>query len=163
MDKIRVIINNDQKEVREPTGLRMLIRRACIAALRLEKFNRSTDVSVTFVDNEKIRELNKKYRNIDSETDVLSFPSGENGEYSSNPDTGATILGDIIISLPKAVEQAKNQGSTMPQEVAFLTIHAMLHLLGYDHENTSDKIKMRVKEQTLLGQIGLLSFSGHDY
>ena len=163
VDKIIVVINNDQKEVRIPTGLRMIVRRACIAALKLEEFPGSVQVSVTFVDNEKIRELNKKYRNIDKETDVLSFPTGENGNYEKDPSTGVTILGDVIISMPKAVEQAQQHNNPMIQEVGFLAAHSMLHLLGYDHEEGLDKMKMREKENILLSQLGFHSFSGYDY
>ena len=81
MDAVKVVISNDQKAVKIPTGIRMLIRRCCHAVLELENFEGSAEVSVRFVDNEQIRELNKQYRNIDKETDVLSFPLGENGEY----------------------------------------------------------------------------------
>ena len=85
MDAVKVIISNDQKAVKVPTGIRMLIRRCCHAVLQLEGFKGSAEVSVRFVDNEQIRELNKQYRNIDKETDVLSFPLGENGEYDIIP------------------------------------------------------------------------------
>ena len=95
MEKIRVIITNNQKAVKVPTGVRMLIRRCCHAVLRMEKFEDSAEISVTFVDNEQIRELNAQYRNKDAATDVLSFPMGENGVYDINHDTGAKILGDI--------------------------------------------------------------------
>ena len=76
MDAVKVVISNDQKAVKIPTGIRMLIRRCCHAVLELENFEGSAEVSVRFVDNEQIRELNKQYRNIDKETDVLSFPLG---------------------------------------------------------------------------------------
>lgn len=163
VDKIKVIINNDQKEIRIPTGLRMIVRRACIAVLKLENFEGSAQVSVTLVDNEKIRELNKKYRNVDNVTDVLSFPTGENGNYDKDPATGAFMLGDIIISMPKAVEQAEKHNNPMIQEVGFLAAHSMLHLLGYDHEDALDRMKMREKENTLLSQLGFHFFSGYDY
>ncbi|MBQ5565380.1 MAG: rRNA maturation RNase YbeY, partial [Clostridia bacterium] len=88
-DKIRVVITNKQKKVKIPTGMRMLIRRCCNAVLKLENFEGSAEISVTFVDNAEIHKLNKQYRNIDRETDVLSFPLGENGEYDINHDTGA--------------------------------------------------------------------------
>ena len=104
VEKIRVIIHNDQKEVKIPTGLRMLVRRCCNAVLRLEEFGAPAEISVTFVDNKKIHELNKQYRHKDAPTDVLSFPMGENGVYDINHDTGAKILGDIVISMEKAVE-----------------------------------------------------------
>ena len=96
MDAVKVVISNDQKAVKIPTGIRMLIRRCCHAVLELENFEGSAEVSVRFVDNEQIRELNKQYRNIDKETDVLSFPLGENGEYDINHDTGAKLLLSLI-------------------------------------------------------------------
>ena len=80
-DKIRVIISNSQKEVKIPTGLRMLVRRCCNAVLRMENFQGAAEVSVTFANNEQIHELNKMHRNVDAPTDVLSFPMGEDGKY----------------------------------------------------------------------------------
>ena len=155
MDAVKVIISNDQKAVKVPTGIRMLIRRCCHAVLQLEGFKGSAEVSVRFVDNEQIRELNKQYRNIDKETDVLSFPLGENGEYDINHDTGAKLLGDIVISVPKAVEQAKLYNHPLQREIGFLTVHSMLHLLGYDHEDGGlEAVHMREKEETVLTHIG---------
>ena len=131
MDAVKVIISNDQKAVKVPTGIRMLIRRCCHAVLQLEG------------------------RNIDKETDVLSFPLGENGEYDINHDTGAKLLGDIVISVPKAVEQAKLYNHPLQREIGFLTVHSMLHLLGYDHEDGGlEAVHMREKEETVLTQIG---------
>ena len=155
-DKVKVIISNDQKAVKIPTGIRLLVRRCCHAVLLQEEFDGSAEVSVTFVDNAKIRELNKQYRNIDRETDVLSFPLGENGEYDINHDTGAKMLGDIVISLEKAVEQAEMYGHPLQREVAFLTVHSMLHLLGYDHEAGGlEAVRMREKEEAVLTKLGL--------
>ena len=105
-NKIRVIITNKQKTVKIPTGLRMLVRRTCNAVLRMENFQGPAEVSVTFVDNAGIKELNAQYRNKDIETDVLSFPMGENGVWDKNPETGAYILGDVVISMEKALSQA---------------------------------------------------------
>ena len=99
MEKIRVLISNRQKAVKIPTGLRMLVRRCCNAVLRMENFSEPAEISVTFVDNKQIQELNKQYRNKDMPTDVLSFPMGENGVYDENHATGAKILGDIVISM----------------------------------------------------------------
>ena len=155
-DKVKVIISNDQKAVKIPTGIRLLVRRCCHAVLLQEEFDGSAEVSVTFVDNAKIHELNKQYRNIDRETDVLSFPLGENGEYDINHDTGAKMLGDIVISLEKAVEQAEMYGHPLQREVAFLTVHSMLHLLGYDHEAGGlEAVRMREKEEAVLTKLGL--------
>ena len=147
MEKIRVIIDNQQKEVKIPTGLRMLVRRCCNAVLRLEKFNAPAEISVTFVDNEQIQELNKKYRNKDVPTDVLSFPMGENGVYDTNHSTGAKVLGDIVLSMEKAVEQADRYAHSLEREVGYLTAHSVLHLLGYDHEQGGmDRVRMREKK-----------------
>ena len=154
-DKVRVTITDRQKKVKIPSGLRMLIRRACIAVLREEKFQGDAEVSVTFVDNDQIRRLNAKFRDKDSATDVLSFPMGENGEYGLNPSTGAKILGDVVLSMEKAAEQAQEYEHSFEREVCYLTVHSMLHLLGYDHMNSEEKAVMRMKEETVMSQIGL--------
>ncbi len=156
METVKVIISNDQKQVKIPTGIRLLIRRCCHAVLELEGFDGSAEVSVRFVDNEQIRQLNYQYRNIDRETDVLSFPLGENGKYDVNLDTGAKLLGDIVISVEKAFEQSELYNHSLQREIGFLTVHSMLHLLGYDHENGGlEEVHMREKEETVLTQIGL--------
>ena len=154
-NKVRVIITDNQKKVRIPTGLRMLIRRACIAVLREEKFDGSAEVSVTFVDNKEIRRLNAQFRDIDRETDVLSFPMGEDGVYDINHDTGNKILGDVVISMEKASEQAYAFGHSLEREVCYLCVHSMLHLLGYDHMEPKEKSIMRMKEERVMMQIGL--------
>lgn len=154
-DKVKVVITDSQKKVRVPTGMRMLVRRACIAVLREEKIQGDSEVSVTFVDNEEIRRLNKEFRDIDSATDVLSFPLGENGEYDINPDTGAKLLGDVVISLERAMEQAKEFGHSLEREVCYLSVHSMFHLLGYDHMEPQEKAEMRMKEETVMTRIGL--------
>ena len=156
MEKIRVIISNRQKQVRIPTGVRMLIRRCCHAVLQLEDFPDSAEISVSFVDNDQIREMNRQYREKDSVTDVLSFPMGEEGHYDVNHETGAKILGDIVISVPKAMEQAKTYGHTFEREIGFLTAHSMLHLLGYDHEEGGmARVRMREKEERVMRELGL--------
>jgi probable rRNA maturation factor len=154
-DKIRVVITNSQKKVRVPTGLRMLIRRSCIAVLRNEQFPGPAEVSVTFVDNNDIRKLNAQYRDKDVETDVLSFPMGADGEYDTNLDTGAKILGDVVLSMEKATEQADLYGHSLEREVGYLTVHSMLHLLGYDHMDPLEKSHMREREETVMRQLGL--------
>ena len=162
MDKIKVIITNKQKDIKIPTGLRMLIRRCCNAVLKLEKFEGSVEVSVTLVNNKQIKELNSIYRNIDRVTDVLSFPMGENGVYDTDPKTGAKILGDIVISMETAVDQAERFGHSLQREVGYLTAHSMLHLLGYDHEdNGIQRIRMREKEEKVMTQLGLPSSSSY--
>lgn len=152
----KVYITNKQKAVKIPSGLRILIRRCCNAVLEEEHFDKSAEVSVSFVDNGQIAELNAQYRDKPQPTDVLSFPLGESGEYDVNNETGACMLGDVVISMEKAVEQAALYGHTLQREVAFLTVHSMYHLLGYDHEQGGlQAVKMREKEEATLIKLGL--------
>ena len=156
MSKVKVVISNEQNEMRIPTGVRLLVRRCCTAVLVQEEFEGPAEVSVTFVDDDTIHQLNKQYRNIDRATDVLSFPLGENGVYDINNDTGAKLLGDIVISIPHAVDQADRYGHSLQREIGFLTVHSMLHLLGYDHVNGGmESVRMREKEETVLTKLGL--------
>lgn len=156
IEKVKVVITNDQKEIKIPTGVRMLVRRCCTAVLVNEDFNGAAEISVRLVDDEEIQRLNLKYREKDASTDVLSFPLGIDGVYDYNNDTGAQLLGDIVISMPHAVEQAARYGHSLQREVGYLTVHSMLHLLGYDHENGGlELVRMREKEETALTQLGL--------
>ncbi len=161
MDKIRVIITNNQKKVKIPTGLRMLVRRCCHAVLQLEGFKGIAEISVTFVDNEEIHKLNLQYREKDMPTDVLSFVMSENGTYDIDPKTGAQILGDVVISMEKAVEQAERYGHSLQREVGYLTAHSVLHLLGYDHMENMERIRMREKEEKVMSQLGLPASSSY--
>lgn len=156
MQSVKVYISNNQKDVKIPTGIRLLIRRCCHAVLLDEGMEQACEVSVNFINNEQIRQLNKDFRGKDVPTDVLSFPLGENGRYDTNGDTNALMLGDIAISIEKAVEQAQLYGHSLQREVAFLTVHSMLHLLGYDHEDGGlAAVRMREKEETILKKLGL--------
>lgn len=154
-DKIRIVITNSQKAVKIPTGLRMLVRRCCNAVLTLENFEGPAEISVTFVDNEQIKELNAQYRDKPIETDVLSFPMGSDGKYDIDPTTGAQILGDVVISMEKAVEQSELFGHSFQREVGYLTAHSVLHLLGYDHMKPLEKVHMREKEEAVMEMLGL--------
>ena len=153
---VKVNIFSKQNKVRLPVGTKLLIRKACNATLEFEKFGDSAEVDVTLVDDEEIREINKEQRKIDSSTDVLSFPLGENGEYDANPKTGALMLGDIVISVETALKQADLYGHGLEREIAFLTVHSILHLLGYDHVNGGmEQAIMREKEEAVLDALGL--------
>ena len=156
MEKVKVIISDRQRTFKVPTGIRLLIRRCCAAALAEEGFEGRAEVSVSFLDNAQIRQLNDEFRGIDSATDVLSFPLGQDGIYDVNPDTGAKMLGDIVISLERADEQAKTFGHSLRREIGFLTVHSMFHLLGYDHEEGLESVRMREKEETVLTGLGLV-------
>ena len=160
-DKIKVVITNKQKAVKIPTGIRMLVRRCCNAVLKLENFEGPAEISVTFTDNAGIRELNKQYRDKDIDTDVLSFPMGENGVYDIDMETGAKILGDVVISMEKARDQAERFGHSFQREVGYLTAHSVLHLLGYDHIDNLEKVRMREKEELVMEQLGLPSSSSY--
>ncbi|MBQ5417818.1 MAG: rRNA maturation RNase YbeY [Oscillospiraceae bacterium] len=154
--KVKVYISNDQREVKLTKGIRPLIRKCCKAVLAYESFDSDAEVSVSLVNNEEIQKLNKEYRGIDRPTDVLSFPLGENGEYEENHETGAKLLGDVVISMEKAVSQAEEYGHSFEREAAFLTVHSMFHLLGYDHETSDEDAKvMRSKEEEVLTELGV--------
>lgn len=156
MSKIKVMIRNNQKQIKLPVGLRLLVRKCCQAVLVTENFEHDAEVSVSFVDNREIHRLNKIYRDKDRPTDVLSFPLGENGVYDVNNETGAYLLGDVVISIETAIKQAQMYNHTLEREVGFLTVHSMLHLLGYDHETTPlDAVKMREKEEIVLEYLGI--------
>lgn len=156
MDKTKVIISDEQKEVKIPTGTRLLMRRCCNAVLEMEGFTDRAEVNIYFVDSDRIREENRKHRNNDSVTDVLSFPLGENGVYDENPESGAKMLGEILICVSRAVEQAERFGHSFRREIAYLTAHSMLHLLGYDHEAGGlETVHMREKEESVMVMLGL--------
>lgn len=154
--KAKVIITNAQNKIKIPTGIRMLVRRACSATLNLEGFTDFAEINVTFTDDASIREINSKFRNIDKSTDVLSFPLSEDGLYDINPENGAKMLGDVLISLEHAEEQARTFGHTFEREVIYLTVHSILHLLGYDHVNGGlEQVIMREKEEAVMEVLGL--------
>ncbi len=156
MPKVKVYIQNEQKQVKVPSGMRLLIRKCCAAVLSHERFKGDAEVSVLFINDNEIHKLNKEYRDKDRPTDVLSFPLGENGVYDTNMETGAKLLGDVVISMETAVRQAKMYGHSIEREVGFLTVHSMLHLLGYDHEtSTLDATIMREKEEAILNSLGI--------
>lgn len=156
MDKIKVLISNRQKKVKIPAGIRLLVRRCCHAVLIHEEFEGGAEVSVSFITAKEIMMLNEQYRQKPMETDVLSFPLGSDGVYDKNQETGLYMLGDIVISVEKAVEQAELYGHTIQREIGFLTVHSMFHLLGYDHEDGGLSARnMREKEEAVLKKLGI--------
>ncbi len=156
MGKVKVIISDRQKAIAIPTGLRLLVRKVCTAALKEQGFAQDAEVNVTFVDDEQIHQYNLEFRNIDRSTDVLSFPLGENGEWDINPETDMAMLGDIVISLEHAVAQAKEYDHSFEREVGYLTVHSMMHLLGYDHVNGGlEADEMRYHEEQVMEMLAL--------
>ena len=117
--------------------------------LEYMKIKKEAEVSVSVVDGEQIKELNRDFRNIDRVTDVLSFPIGD-----KNPETGEIVLGDIVLCAEKVISQAQEFGHTRKRELAFLTCHSMLHLLGYDHIEDDDRIEMENLQRKILEKIG---------
>ena len=148
---------NDQEKLPITYSLKMLMRRAVLATLDYEGFDNDVQVSLTFTDNEGIRKLNEQYRGIDRETDVLSFPLTDfEGGEEPPVDEPEIMLGDIVISLEKAAAQAEEYGHGFEREAAFLCVHSMLHLLGYDHENGGEQeADMRRRQSEILAEMGL--------
>ncbi len=137
-------IDNRQSKYEITKDLEDLLEKVILESLSVEGIEGNFEVSISFVENAEIRELNRQYRNVDSETDVLSFPMED--EF----DLGSPILGDIIISIEKADEQSIEFGHSIEREIAYLTCHSMFHLMGYDHMMEEDKIVMRNKEKQVM-------------
>ena len=152
----KVSITVKEKKIALPKEFRLLIRKACNATLKYEGFIDKAEINVTIVDDNEIKELNREFRDIDKSTDVLSFPLGEDGVYDYNPETDALMLGDIVISAEHALAQADLYGHSIEREIAFLTVHSMLHLLGYDHVNNDEEEKeMFSRQEEILKIMGL--------
>ncbi len=153
---IRATITNSQRKVKVTKEVRALIAKACDATLRNEEFNDAAEVNITLVSDGKIKQLNRDFRNINRSTDVLSFPLGEGGVYNVNPESGVYMLGDIVLSLEHAVAQAEEFGHSFEREAAYLTVHSMLHLLGYDHvNNEQERAQMREREEQVMKLLDL--------
>ena len=135
---------DDRQDVMEITeDNEKAIGKAVEAVLSEENLEGDFEVSVSFVTNEEIKELNREYRNVDSETDVLSFPMDD--EFD-----GVNILGDIVLSTQRIIEQADDFNHSVEREMIYLTVHSMLHLLGYDHMGSDEKEEMRAKEKEIM-------------
>ena len=136
--KTKIFIENRQNRLPVTKDLRLIIRAAVEATLIFEDFERPAEVSVSIVGADEIHELNKTHRNIDKETDVLSFPMYD-GEYEAHDlSSGRLNLGDIVICAEVCAKQARELEHSVGEEIAFLCIHSTLHLLGYDHETSEE-------------------------
>ena len=133
------------------------IERIISFAAKKENIEESSEVSVTFVSNERIQEINRDYRDKDSPTDVISFAMEEigEGEIELIGEDMPRVLGDIIISVPKAIEQAEEYGHSFMRELGFLAVHGFLHLLGYDHMTEEDEKEMFTLQKDILNEYGL--------
>lgn len=155
--KNRIYINNDQNLIPVTEEYKKIIKKTVNAALRHEKAAFSAEVSVTFTDNEKIHELNLAHRGKDSATDVLSFPLFEKESLPKDGGEQEYVpIGDVVISLEKARAQAEEYGHSFEREIAFLTVHSILHLVGYDHEvSEKDEKYMNETCEKVLEKLGL--------
>lgn len=154
---LRIYYSNEQSVFSADEMLERLVHRAIRGALEHEGVDYDCSVSVTFVDNEGIRALNNEYRGKDSVTDVLSFPMYAFTE-DDMPNTDFSVeLGDIVLSLERASSQAEEFGHSYNREVAFLTVHSVLHLLGYDHETSDeDEAEMRQHQREIMEKLDIL-------
>lgn len=142
------VLFDDRQDIMEITEDNMkAIEKAIETVLESEDRQGDFEVSVSFVTNDEIRTLNREYRNVDSETDVLSFPMDED-IYD-----GIIILGDIVLSTQRIIEQANDFEHSLEREMLYLTVHSMLHLLGYDHMNFEEKEEMRSKEKEIMKKL----------
>ncbi|TMN20995.1 rRNA maturation RNase YbeY [Lentibacillus cibarius] len=134
-----------------------LLQRLLIFAAEKEVVASEAELSVIFVSNKEIQEINRNYRQQDKPTDVISFAMQENtdDEVEIIGDDLPLVLGDIVISVDKAKEQAEAYGHSLERELGFLTVHGFLHLLGYDHMNKEDETKMFQKQDDILGEFGI--------
>lgn len=143
---------NDQDKIEIPEEIEDILEQVILETLNHEKIDKFCEISILFVDNGKIRDLNRDYRDNDKETDVLSFPQYESIE-EINGEGEFILLGDVVISLEKAFEQSKEYGHSFIREISYLTVHSILHLLGYDHMKDGEKKIMRDKEEAILEEL----------
>lgn len=165
-EDIIVEIDNRQNNIDITDDIKNIIVSCIDKALDMEKFDIKAMVSIALVDNPGIRKVNLEYRDVDKDTDVLSFPMLElkpghrdlnidDFKDDAEPDSGAVILGDIMISMEKVQEQSQEYGHSFGRELGFLVVHGILHLLGYDHMEQDDKDIMRSREEAILGALDL--------
>jgi len=161
-----IFIDNRQTKVEATQALEHQVRKIIDKALREEGVSIEYEVSLIFVDDDKIKDINREYRNIDKSTDVLSFPMlnypkslvfrdvyMDYNFKTTDLDGEGLILGDIAISLERALQQSEEYNHSFFREVCYLSVHSVLHLLGYDHIEKIDKDKMRIREEKILNNI----------
>ena len=142
-------IDNRQEKIKITDELNKIIENVILESLNVEGLSTEVEVSISFVDNAEIKELNKEYRGIDESTDVLSFPMDEDMIVPM------PLLGDIIISMETAIDQANEFGHSLDREIGYLIAHSMFHLMGYDHMDEEEKREMRSKEKQVMKNLGI--------
>lgn len=156
---MKIFIQNQQDKVDVDQHISKIIEESIVNTIKIFLEEENFEISVLIVDNNFIKELNKNYRNVNKETDVLSFPIFEfkNGKLLEDIVImeDEIPLGDIVISIEKAAQQAEEFGHSLEREVAYLTVHSVLHLLGFDHVGDDDRKVMREYEEQILQSMGL--------
>ncbi|HHW28723.1 MAG TPA: rRNA maturation RNase YbeY [Syntrophomonadaceae bacterium] len=157
---MQLLINEKQNQIQVDNEIKELLKRALETVLEGEAFSQdfidAVEVSMVLTDDAEMAELNSYYRGVEGTTDVLSFPMMD--DQPSEDPTGEFLLGDIVISVPRAKAQAEEYGHSLAREMVFLAVHGMLHLLGYDHMTEEEAAIMRAKEKKVMKQIGVGRF-----
>ncbi|OLR64292.1 rRNA maturation RNase YbeY [Peptoniphilus porci] len=146
---MQVYYDNRQEDIEITEEIKNLIKKSIAAVLKIEKLDENVEVSVSFVGDEEIRKLNRDYRGVDKSTDVLSFPMDDEFILDNR------ILGDVIINTKRVMEQAEKLGNSNERELSYLTVHSILHLLGYDHMEDEDKKEMREREKLAMMELSI--------
>lgn len=146
---MEIYYDDRQIDIKITDEIKNLIEKSIAAVLKVEGLDENVEVSVSFVGDEEIRELNRDYRGVDKSTDVLSFPMDDEFIIVSR------ILGDVIINTRRVMEQAEELGHSEERELSYLTVHSILHLLGYDHMEDEDKKEMREREKLAMKELSI--------
>ncbi len=146
---MEVYYDDRQDDIKITDEIKNLIEKSIAAVLKVENLDENVEVSVSFVGDEEIRDLNRDYRGVDKSTDVLSFPMDDEFIIVSR------ILGDVIINTRRVMEQAEELGHSNERELSYLTVHSILHLLGYDHMEDEDKREMREREKLAMKELSI--------
>lgn len=146
---MEIYYDDRQDDIKITDEIKNLIEKSIAAVLKVENLHENVEVSVSFVGDEEIRDLNRDYRGVDKSTDVLSFPMDDEFIIVSR------ILGDVIINTRRVMEQAEELGHSEERELSYLTVHSILHLLGYDHMDDEDKKEMREREKLAMKELSI--------
>lgn len=146
---MEIYYDDRQDDIKITEEIKNLIEKSISAVLKIEKLDENVEVSVSFVDDNEIRDLNREYRGVDKSTDVLSFPMDDEFIIDNR------ILGDVIINTRRVMDQAEELGHSNERELSYLTVHSILHLLGYDHMEDEDKKEMREREKLAMKELSI--------
>lgn len=146
---MEIYYDDRQDDIEITEEIKNLIEKSIAAVLKVENLDQNVEVSVSFVGDDEIRDLNRDYRGVDKSTDVLSFPMDDEFIIDNR------ILGDVIINTRRVMEQAEELGHSNERELSYLTVHSILHLLGYDHMEDEDKKEMREREKLAMKELSI--------